>query len=321
VRATGAHRMPRMVSAGGTFDTQAHGKTASGRLVACRMDAIELTIAPRSRPVGSGRVERLLPVRQRRMVGPFVFADHIGPDDLAPGSGIDVPAHPHIGLSTLTYLFDGSMVHRDSLGSVQTIEPGAVNWMTAGSGVTHTERSGDRSTARTMHGLQLWVALPDEAEDGPPGFDHRAAPSIPQDDVDGVAVRVMAGSAYGMASPVPVSSPLVLAEIRLDRRATLPVTDEHADRALLVLDGEVELDGARLPNGHLTVLSKGSRPVLSGPGTVVLLGGEQVGPRFIWWNFVHSDRDRIEQAKADWIAQRFPTVPDDHDGWVPLPGS
>jgi len=255
------------------------------------------------------------------MVGPFVFADHIGPDQLPPGTGVDVPAHPHIGLSTLTYLFEGSMMHRDSLGSEQTISPGAVNWMTAGAGVTHTERSGDRSTARTMHGLQLWVALPDDAQDGPAAFDHRPASSIPNGDVDGATVRVMAGSAFGLTSPVPVSSPLVLAEIRLDGSTSIAVTDEHAERALLVLDGEVALDGAPLPNGYLSVLSQHSRPVLSGRGTVVLLGGEPIGPRFIWWNFVHSDRDRIEQAKADWTAQRFPIVPGDHEGWVPLPAS
>lgn len=285
------------------------------------MTAIEMTIAPRSRPVGSGRVERLLPFRQRRMVGPFIYCDHIGPDDLPPGVGVDVPAHPHIGLSTLTYLFDGSMVHRDSLGSVQPIEAGAVNWMTAGRGVTHTERSGDRSIARSMHGLQLWVALPDDAENGPPTFDHRPASEIPSLELDGARVRIMAGHGYGATSPVPVSSPLVLAEIRLDGSNPVPLDTTHEERALLVLDGDVRLDGRPLPAGHLSVVAAGTTPWLDGTGTVALLGGEPVGPRFIWWNFVHSDRECIEQAKADWRAQRFPVVPDDHEGWVPLPGS
>ena len=285
------------------------------------MTAVEMTIAPRSRPVGSGRVERLLPVRQRRMVGPFIFCDHIGPDELAPGVGVDVPSHPHIGLSTLTYLFDGSMVHRDSLGSVQTIEPGAVNWMTAGRAVAHTERSGDRTTTRAMHGLQLWVALPDDAENGPASFDHQPADAIPSADLDGARVRMIAGNGFGLHSPVPVSSPLVLAEIRLDGTGPVPLDTMHEERALLVLDGDVRLDRAPLPVGHLSVVAAGTTPWLDGTGTVVLLGGEPVGPRFIWWNFVHSDRDCIEQAKADWTAQRFPIVPDDHAGWVPLPGS
>lgn len=285
------------------------------------MTAIEMTIAPRSRPVGSGTVERLLPVRQRRMVGPFIFCDHIGPDELPPGVGVDVAAHPHIGLSTLTYLFDGSMVHRDSLGSVQTIDAGAVNWMTAGRGVAHTERSGDRTAARAMHGLQLWVALPQQTENGPASFDHQPAAAIPSTDVDGASIRVMAGSGFGLHSPVPVSSPLVLAEIRLDGSAAVPLDTSHEERALLVLDGDVRLDRQPIPAGHLTVIAAGSTPWLDGTGTVVLLGGEPVGKRYIWWNFVHSDRECIEQAKADWSAQRFPVVPGDQEGWVPLPGS
>lgn len=255
------------------------------------------------------------------MVGPFIFCDHIGPDELPTGVGVDVPSHPHIGLSTLTYLFDGSMVHRDSLGSVQTIEPGAVNWMTAGAGVAHTERSGDRTTDRTMHGLQLWVALPDDSENGPASFDHQPAEAIPSTDVEGVHVRVMAGSAYGLQSPVPVSSPLVLAELRLDGASALPLDAQHEERALLVLDGDVRLDRTPLEVGHLSVVAPGTAPTLDGSGTVVLLGGDAVGTRYIWWNFVHSDRDVIEQAKADWTAQRFPIVPDDQDGWVPLPGA
>ena len=285
------------------------------------MSAIELLIEPRRRPVGDGTVERLLPYRERRMVGPFVYLDRIRPEDLAPGVGIDVPAHPHIGLSTLTYLLDGRMVHRDSVGSVQTIEPGAVNWMTAGSGVTHTERSpvDERDTARSIAGLQMWVALPSDAEDTAPFFDHRPADVIPSERIDGAAVRLVAGRGFGMTSPVPVSSPLVLAELEL-AGGGVTIESDSPERALLALDGAVAVGGQALPNGRLAVLASDQAPRVEGRGRVVLLGGEPVGPRYIRWNFVHSDRDRIEDATQQWREQRFPTVPDDHDGWVPLPG-
>jgi redox-sensitive bicupin YhaK (pirin superfamily) len=283
--------------------------------------AVELTIAPRTRPVGSGTVERLLPFRQRRMVGPFIFVDHIGPEELAPDSGRGVDAHPHIGLSTLTYLLEGRMVHRDSTGAVQTIEPGDVNWMTAGAGVTHTERPhpDDQSISRPVHGLQMWVALPGEAEELEPRFEHHQRADIPTDGGPGARVTVSAGTGWGLVSPVGVSSPLVLATVDLDG-GSLPIPVDHAERAVVALYGGLDLDGHRLPAGHLVVLRPGSSPRLAGTGRVVVLGGEPVGRRHIWWNFVHSDLDRIEQAKADWRAQRFPTVPGDHEPWVPLPG-
>jgi redox-sensitive bicupin YhaK (pirin superfamily) len=251
------------------------------------------------------------------MIGPFIFADLIGPEMIAPGAGIDVDAHPHIGLSTLSYLFAGRMVHRDSTGAVSTIEPGAANWMTAGAGVTHTERShsDDRPTSRPMHGLQTWVALPHDRENGVASFEHTAANDI--GDLDGV--RLVAGTGWSMTSPVTVSSPLVLAELRPTENRPIPIDATHPERGVLAVDGVLRLGGTPLESGQFAVLDAGTNPTLEGSGRAMLLGGEPVGERFIWWNFVHSDRDRIEQVKADWSEQRFPTVPGDHDPWVPLP--
>lgn len=283
--------------------------------------AVELRIDPRLRPVGGGEVRRLLPYRARRMVGPFIYADVIGPETVAPGSGINVDAHPHIGLSTVTYLFDGRMVHRDSTGVVQAIDPGAVNWMTAGSGVTHTERShpDDLPHARTLHGLQTWVALPNHAEDVEPSFEHAAASDIPIDRIGPSSVRVAVGAAWGLESPVAGSSPLVLAEIALDEGASVPIASDLPELAVLALSGDVRVNDEAITSGQLAVLRSGAATTLSGAGAAVVLGGEPVGKRTIWWNFVHSDPDRIEQAKLDWSAQRFPQVPDDHEPYVPLP--
>jgi redox-sensitive bicupin YhaK (pirin superfamily) len=284
-------------------------------------DAISLIIEARERPVGNGVVHRLLPWRRRRMVGPFIFADHIGPDELVSGTGVDIDAHPHIGLSTLTYLFAGRLVHRDSTGAVETIEPGDVNWMTAGEGVTHTERSpaAERSATRTLHGLQSWVALPLEAENRAPRFEHHASATLPNDERHGTMVRVVAGNGWGMQSPVAVSSPLVLALLELSGDGSIEVDDSHPERAVLAIDGPVTLGGQRLPRGQLAVLAPGARPRLVGRGRTMVLGGEPVGPRHIWWNFVHSDRDCIEEAKRRWTRQEFPEVPGDHEPWVPLP--
>jgi len=284
-------------------------------------DAVAMIIEPRERAVGNGVVHRLLPWRRRRMVGPFIFADHMGPDDLSPGTSVDVDAHPHIGLSTLTYLFEGRLVHRDSTGAVQTIEAGAVNWMTAGSGVTHTERSpvDERDRARRLHGLQTWIALPLESEDGAPWFEHHDADAIPHDTRDGATIRLVAGHGWGLRSPVNVSSPLVLAEIVLTGDASIDVDDDLAERAVLVIDGAVSVGGHAVPQGHLAVLEPNTRPLLAGHGRAMVLGGDPVGPRNIWWNFVHSSTERIEAAKTQWTNQQFPKVPGDHDPWVPLP--
>ena len=282
--------------------------------------AFEMIVEPRTAKVGNGTVRRVLPFRKRRMVGPFIFADLIGPEDLEPGAGTNIDAHPHIGLSTLTYLFAGRLVHRDSTGAVATIEPGAVNWMTAGGGVAHTERShpDDVTTLRSLHGLQTWVALPHDDEDGSAFFEHTPADVIGQ--LDGPSgVRLVAGTGWSLESPVGVSSPLVLAELRPTATSPIPIDPLHPERAVLALDGDVRLGGTVLRPGQLAVLERGTQPNLEGDGRAMVLGGEPVGERTIWWNFVHSDRDRIEQAKADWAQQRFPTVPGDHDPWVPLP--
>ena len=283
--------------------------------------AVEHIIDPRDRPVGAGTVRRLLPHRTRRMVGPFIFADIIGPEDLQPGLGINVDAHPHIGLSTVTYLFDGRMVHRDSTGAVQTIEPGAVNWMTAGSGVTHTERShpDDLAITRPMYGLQTWVALPTEAQDISPSFQHAPAADIPADTTGGSTVRVAVGTGWSLESPVTPSSPLVLAEVTLADGSPVPVAVDALERAIIALDGAISINDHRVTNGQLVVLQPGAPAQISGSGTAMVLGGDPVGRRHIWWNFVHSDLDRIEAAKADWLDQHFPTVPGDHLPYVPLP--
>ncbi len=286
-----------------------------------RVTAIELTIDPRDREVGSGAVRRLLPWHKRRMVGPFIFLDIMGPADLDIGTGFDVNAHPHIGLSTVTYLFAGRAVHRDSTGAVQTILPGDVNWMTAGAGVAHTERShiDDRSRRVPLFGVQTWVALPDGEEDTAARFEHLQAGEIPRIESADAQIAVAVGVGWGESSPIVGSSPLLFAEVGLGG-GEVKVDDEHPERAVLALDGDVRLDGSPMQLGHLAVLTPGESPTLSGDGRAIVLGGEPVGARHIWWNFVHSDLDRIEHAKQRWIDQTFPQVPDDHDGYVRLPG-
>lgn len=284
--------------------------------------AIELRIDPRERPVGSTTVRRLLPFRSRRMVGPFTFADLIGPEELDDATSPSVDAHPHIGLATVTYLFDGRMVHRDSTGAVEAIAPGDVNWMTAGAGVTHTERAhpDDANTPRALHGLQTWVALPEESEETPPGFEHADAAALPTDTTGRSRIRLAVGTGWGMESPIVGASPLVLAEVQLDADAPVPIATTHTEIAVMSVLGDIAINGERIDAGQLAVLDTSRALTLSGSGTAVVLGGEPVGKRYMFWNFVHSDPDRLEHAKADWRAQRFPTVPGDHDPYVPLPG-
>ena len=283
------------------------------------------TIPPRVRPVGNGEVRRVLPHRTRRMVGPFIFADLIGPETLQPGVGVDVDAHPHIGMSTLTYLFEGSLEHRDSTGAVQTVEPGAVNWMTAGRGVCHTERSPEtqRAVESTQFGLQTWVALPTNLEDTAPTFEHQPAEAIPEESIGGASVRLAAGTGWSMESPVSVSGPLVLAEVELGgespRGASLPIETPHTELGILCVTGDLFVDDQRVDPGHLALLDGSGKHVMSGSAHAMVIGGDPVGERLIWWNFVASDRDRLEAAKDDWRHQRFPLVPGDHDPWVPLP--
>lgn len=271
-------------------------------------------IEPRIRPVGEGTVRRLLPVARRRQLGPYVFLDFIGPEVLGPGQSTQIGAHPHIGLSTLTYLLDGRMVHRDSTGAVRTIEPGDVNWMTAGSGVTHTERGhpDDLEVDVLLRGVQIWIALPDGGEDVDPFFAHVGVEELPVI-VDGAAtIRLAAGTGWAREAPVPVSSPMILADIAIDGTGSVRLDQSHSERAVLSLEGELVVDGTPLATGFLAVLEPDAEVELSGWGRGLMIGGEPVGPRVIFWNFVHSDPERIEAAKQAWLAQEFPRVPNDH---------
>jgi redox-sensitive bicupin YhaK (pirin superfamily) len=285
---------------------------------------IETVISARRRSVGSMGVGRVLPSVGRRMVGPFTFFDHIGPVEVAPGDDSDVRPHPHIGLATVTYLFDGELLHRDSLGSVQEIRPGAINWMLAGRGIAHSERRPQalRAEPFQLHGIQLWVALPTSHEDAAPSFSHHPADSLPSLDIEGVSVRLMLGSAYRAKSPVPVTSPMFYADAHLTAGDALPIPDDHAERAAYVVDGVVTCGDRQIKAKEMVVFAPGSDPALttSSSARVVLLGGAPVdGPRHIWWNFVHSSRERIEQAKRDWAERRFAAIPGDDDDLAPLP--
>ena len=283
------------------------------------MSAIELVIPsrPAALELDGPTVRRLLPYVRRRMIGPFIFFDHMGPATFAAGSGMDVRPHPHIGLATVTYLFEGIIDHRDSLGAFQPIRPGEVNWMTAGRGITHSERTPAelRETGSKLDGIQLWVALPDEHEEREPSFDHYDAGAIPSFDIDGTTVRLIAGSGWGHTSPVRTFSPLVYAEMHLDVGETLPLPDEHPELGGYIVSGAVEDVAA----GNLIVLKAGATLRATKPAHVMLVGGAGVGKRHIWWNFVSSSRERIEQAKRDWRERRFPLVVGDEVEFVPLP--
>jgi redox-sensitive bicupin YhaK (pirin superfamily) len=282
---------------------------------------VELVITARPRDLDGAPVDRVLPAAERRMVGPFIFLDHFGPSDLPVGSAVNVRPHPHIHLATVTYLFDGEIVHRDSLGSVQAIRPGAINWMTAGRGIVHSERS-DPGRAQRMHGLQLWCALPTAHEDGEPAFVHHPADTLPALERGGATVRVLAGEAYGARSPVATRSRLFYIDVAAPAGADLEVPPGYAERGVYVVEGAVAIAGDRHPARHLAVIAAGRavRLVLE-PGTrLVVLGGDPLdGPRHVWWNFVSSSRDRIERAKRDWREGRFPLVPGDELERIPLP--
>jgi hypothetical protein len=281
---------------------------------------LELEVEARRRPIAEGlEVRRSLPTTRRRRVGPVAFLDHLGPASVR---GIDVLPHPHIGLATVTYLFDGALLHRDSLGSAQVIRPGAVNWMTAGRGIVHSERTpaGERSVASRIHGLQLWVALPTALEESAPSFAHHAEGSIPEVGLPGGVLRVIAGSAFGAASPVAVASPLFLADARLEAGASLELP-ELPERAVYVVEGAVEADGVERGSGRLLVFGgAASRVVARVPARLLILGGAPTdGERFIDWNFVSSAKSRIEEAKRAWRERRFPRIPGETDEFVPLP--
>lgn len=284
---------------------------------------IDLVIEPRRRDLGGFEVGRLLPFARRRMVGPFIFFDRMGPARFAAGipRSVDVRPHPHIGLSTLTYLFAGEIMHRDSVGSEQAIVADEVNWMTAGRGITHSERfERARREGGPMDGLQAWVALPKEAEEIEPAFSHHAIAELPQPSETGVARRVIAGEAYGTRSPVRTHSPLFYVHSTLEPGARERLPDAFPERAAYVIEGKVEADGRRFKEGELLVFAKGEAVVQACTrAALMLLGGEPVGERFIEWNFVSSSQARIEQAKADWRAGRMKLPDLDDKEFIPLP--
>ena len=293
---------------------------------AASSDAIELIVVPRTTDLGGFEVRRALPTAKRRMVGPFVFLDQMGPASIALGEGLDVRPHPHIGLATVTYLFDGEIVHRDTTGATQAIRPGDVNWMTAGRGIAHSERSSPtwrkQSNNREVYGLQTWVALPKEHEETAPIFHHHGEATLPVISDEGVTVRVVAGSAYGATAPVATFTDTLYADVVLDEGARLPVDADHEERAAYLLEGTAEIGGDIHEAGRLLVFRPGDRLTVTArtPARLMLIGGAAMdGPRHIWWNFVSSSKERIEQAKADWKAGRFGPVIGDESEFIPLP--
>jgi len=283
------------------------------------------TLQPHQKDLGGGFiVRRSLPSALRQAVGPFVFFDHFGPITAKPDDNFDVRPHPHIGLATVTYLFEGAMMHRDSTGVVQRIEPGAINLMTAGRGIVHSERTPKDllGVERRSHGLQLWLAVPTEREEDAPGFQHVPGAEIPARDVDGALVRVLIGSAFGLSSPVRALSPTLYLDLNFEiaSGAVLRIPDAAQERALYSVDHDFELDGDLVPAFTMVVLEPGSEPLLSAPrgGHIVLIGGTPLGHRFMVWNFVSSSKERIAQAQDDWEAQRFARVPGETE-FIPLP--
>lgn len=287
-------------------------------------DALDLIIVPRTRDLGDGfAVRRALPHGRRQMVGPFIFFDHFGPVQFVAGHGMDVRPHPHIGLATVTYLFDGSIMHRDSEGHIQEIKPGAMNLMTAGRGIAHSERTPDmeRANGQSMLGLQSWIALPAGREEIAPSFQHFSAETLPTVQDTGFKARVIAGSSFGAASPVDRVSEWFYVEVTLDAGAAVPLDADHEERAIYVVDGEIEIAGERFEGPRLLIFRPGDRITVRAtrPARMMFLGGTALeGPRHIWWNFVSSSKERIEQAKADWKAGRFAPVPNETE-FIPLP--
>ena len=289
---------------------------------------IELVIEARKKNLGGGlEVGRVLPFHRRRMVGPFIFLDHMGPADFLPGQGVDVRPHPHIGLSTVTYLFQGEIHHRDSLGYDQVITPGEVNWMTAGRGIVHSERTDpDRKlTGARMHGMQAWVALPLEHEESEPDFANYKDDALPTYEAAGMWARLVAGSAFGAEARVKTHSPLFYIHWELQPGAKTAPPAEHEERAIYIAEGKVEVAGREYRSGEMLVFETGAQPTITAltQSTVMALGGASVGPRLIWWNLVASSQDKIERAKNDWAnfqaSERFSLPPGDDQEFIPLP--
>jgi len=296
-----------------------------------QIDSIETLIVPRARDIGGFEVRRALPSPKRQMVGPFIFFDQMGPAEFLTGEGIDVRPHPHIGLGTVTYLYEGTLHHRDSLGTSMTIAPGAVNWMVAGNGITHSERTEAevRATAgRSLFGIQTWVALPQQFEDIAPLFEHQPEQALPVLEGEGKVARLILGRAFGAQAPVRVFSEMFYLDVKLEPGAAIPLPDEHEDRGIYVVNGTVDVAGQLFESGRMMVFRPGDKlSVRAGPqgARLMLLGGETLNePRFIWWNFVASSRQRIEAAKeawraGDWQHGRFQLPPDDDQEHIPLP--
>jgi redox-sensitive bicupin YhaK (pirin superfamily) len=285
--------------------------------------AFEQVITPVTHDLGDFKVNRALPARERTMVGPFIFVDEFGPARLLAGRGMDVRPHPHINLATVTYLFEGAIEHRDSIGSHAVIAPGAINLMTAGSGIVHSERSPQalRQAGPSLYGMQTWLALPDGGEEADPAFDHVPASALPVVEVRGVHARVLMGSLWGAAAATRSDSPTIYADIELTG-GSVPIEAEADERAVMLVGGEAELDGQALDLFTLYVLRPGhvARLSSSGGGRIMLMGGQAFATRrYVFWNFVSSSRDRINQAKEDWKALRFPLIPGDDQEFIPLP--
>ena len=298
------------------------------QLEACREQAgactaIELLLTPKEHDIGGLFVRRALPSAGRRMVGPWIFFDHMGPAVFPPGQGMDVRPHPHINLATVTYLFEGEMLHRDSLGNELVITPGAINLMVAGRGIVHSERQREeiKTADNRLHGLQLWLALPEADEETDPAFFHYAADEIPAVDVNGVPVRVLIGSAYGAISPVRTFAQTLYVEARLEPGQSLVLPESIPERAVYVPAGKLITGGQTVNAYEMAVFSEQPGITLTAevPTQIAIVGGEPLGKRHIWWNFVSSRRERIEQAKADWKEGRFAKVPGDEEEFIPLP--
>ncbi len=294
------------------------------------VDAIETVIVPRARDLGGFEVRRALPAPKRQMVGPFIFFDQMGPAEFVTGKGIDVRPHPHIGLATVTYLYKGRIHHRDSLGTDQWINPGAVNWMVAGHGITHSERTDGeiRKRPHDLFGIQTWVALPEEAEDNPADFQHAGRDDLPELEGEGKTVRLILGSAWGETAPVKTFSEMFYADAILEAGVSIPLPDNHEDRGVYVTAGQVTVSGDIFEAGQMMVFRPGDRISLRAGdqgARVMLLGGATLnGPRHIWWNFVASSKDRIDAAKeawraGDWAHGRFQLPPGDDQEFIPLP--
>jgi redox-sensitive bicupin YhaK (pirin superfamily) len=283
---------------------------------------IELLIEPATKDLGEFTVRRALPDKRRQRVGPFIFFDHMGPAEFPPGTGVNVRSHPHIGLATITYLFEGEILHRDSLGYVQPIRPGEINWMTAGKGIVHSEKVTPElfESGQKLHGLQTWVALPQEHEEAEPRFEHYSADGIPCIQREGVEINVVIGTAYGETSPVQAASETLYVEVQLENGASLELP-EAQELGVYVVSGSIEMGGQAISDGILAVLANGETATVHAPGGahIMICGGDTLaGERIVWWNFVSSSRERLEQAKRDWRDGKFDPVPGETD-FIPLP--